>query len=138
MNTKSSYVLSDTLAEYLGQDGLLAHNATSVINDLVTMRQSWGAPTPSTFSTIEITLVSLHDNNLLTLAVLDAVGETWRGYEILPVVDEDGSGNTVMTNDGLYLSDVALGLIEPGFSPESHGHSWQRFDEVAKDRYGWL
>lgn len=92
---------------------------------------------PDIFSIVEAIIIVLYDGNLLTLAGLDAIGNTWRGYEMLPQIDEGDSGNNVMTNDGLYLSDIALDLIEPGFSPETEAHSWDRFVEASRSRWGW-
>lgn len=88
---------------------------------------------------MEEMVISLYDMNVLTLDVLDAVCEVYRGTDI----DAGGSRNLV-GQDGKTLAEIIVGLVKPEFqvvlpsNADTWGWGWyDEFDEITHNRWGW-
>lgn len=111
-------------------------SSSLLINDLVQINRNWAQNKPQVdndiFQVVESTLIALHNSGFLTLPILDAVGETWRGSVLL-----DGAGCGEVAVDGRYLSEIALSLVGGGDCEPMEDGRWNEFVNMAGSRWGW-
>ena len=92
---------------------------------------------------VERQVVSLYDLGALTLPVLDALCEPFRGTDI-----DSGGLEYLTSKDGKDLSQIAVELVSPDFKPNepSGDDEWDydvhwgwddEFSEISGKRWGW-
>lgn len=94
------------------------------------------------YTTFEQTVISLYDKGILTLDLLDALAEAYRGTHI------DCAGSRDLTSrDGKDLQQVSIALVDPSFvlvargSRDDNEEYWERelqlWSRITGTRWGW-
>ncbi len=94
------------------------------------------------YAQFEATVIALYDEGVLTLKVLDILGNMHRGTDI-----DSGGAQDLRTMDGKGLEQVCVELVHPGYEPDTevwededdsvHEDWWSPFADIRNDRWGW-
>lgn len=90
------------------------------------------------YAFFESTVVGLYDKGLLTVEVLDAVAEPYRGSDI-----DSGGSQELEAADGKQLEDIVFSLLLPDYAvpPEWQDdegeYRYEEFHTITSGRWGW-
>lgn len=94
------------------------------------------------FTAFEATVMLLYEKGVLTLDILDELGEHYRDMDI----DPGGCRDIIVRGKG--VAQVCMELIEPDFQPDlpdagakwdyhRHWDYWDEFSQIRRSRWGW-
>lgn len=93
------------------------------------------------FRQFEAAVIAAYDSNVLTLELLDKLGEQWRGTDI-----DSGGSEDLTSTDELDIFEVIVRTINPELfaklqeSPGDETYSDEigdAFIDITSDRWGW-
>lgn len=88
------------------------------------------------YTIFEDTVLALYDSNVLTLEVLDRIGNIFKGMS-----PDQGGADYEESEDGLTAEDIVIKLVNPGWKPNSSeeypAENHQKFREITEKRWKW-